>query len=117
MSTDIDNTYTNKEFGDALKELMVVKNLSYNQLAYICHLSPQYLQQIVTKKVLPPKDENIIKIAQGFGLQPQYFREYRSRRLSEKMQNLDFHMDNYDVPLSPEEIAYLKKIIEQAEKE
>ena len=116
MNTDIDNNYTNKEFGDALKDLMAIKKLSYNQVSYLCHLSPQYLQQIVTKKVLPPKDENIEKIAHAFGLKPEYFKEYRNRRLSEKLNTLNFHADNYNIPLSPEEIEYLKKIIEEAEK-
>ena len=80
-------------------------------------INAEFLNDLVNKKKLPPNDENIIKIALAFGLGPEHFREYRSRRLSEKMQNLDFHMDNYDVPLSPEEIEYLKKVIEKAEKE
>jgi len=109
--------YTNKDFSDALKELLEEKKWSYNQLSYRCELSSQYLNQIVNKKSLPPKDENIIKIARAFNLEPGYFKEYRNRRLSEKM--LEVGEDNNrerkqnDIMLSPEEIRKLEIIISE----
>ncbi|MHB1336885.1 MAG: helix-turn-helix domain-containing protein [Candidatus Humimicrobiaceae bacterium] len=119
MNTDIDNKYiyTNKDFSYALKELMDEKKWSYNQLSYRCELSGQYLNQLVNKKSLPPKDENIRKIARAFNLEPEYFKEYRNRRLSEKMLRLDESDSNsekyYDILLSPEEIRKLEFIISE----
>jgi len=113
MNIDINNNYTNKDFGDALKEFMEDRKLSYNQLAYKCKLSPQFLQQIVTKKVLPPKDKFVILIAKALGVTPEYFREYRNRRLAEKLDTENMDLDNYDIPLSDKEAKYLKKIVEE----
>jgi len=119
MNTDVDNKYiyTNKDFSYALKELMDEKKWSYNQLSYRCELSGQYLNQLVNKKSLPPKDENIRKIARAFNLEPEYFKEYRNRRLSEKMLQLDESDSNsekyYDILLSPEEIRKLEFIISE----
>jgi len=89
------------------------KELSYRQLSIKCGLSFQFLQQLATKKALPPKDEFIEKIARALGVKPEYFKEYRQRRLAEKLNTLNFHKENYDVPLSKEEVEYLKKIIEK----
>lgn len=115
MSIDVDNkySYTNKDFSDALKELLDEKKWSYNQLSYRCELSSQYLNQLVNKKSLPPKDENIIKIARAFNLGPDYFKEYRNRRLSEKMLQADDSGRDYDILLSPEEIKKLEVIISE----
>ena len=115
---NINNEYTNKDFGQALKELMDKKKLSYHQLSYKCELTASYLQQIVTKKVLPPKDSNIEKIANAFGLKPEYFKEYRQRQLYKKLNSENLISENFDikdfnVPLSDEEINYLKRIIEE----
>lgn len=109
----INEEYTNKDFGDALKELKERKGLSYMQIAIKSGLSDSYLVLLVQKKALPPKDKYIKKIAKAFNLKPEYFKEYRQRRLAEKLNTLNFHKENYDVPLSEEEVEYLKKIIEK----
>jgi transcriptional regulator with XRE-family HTH domain len=119
MNTNADNKniYTDKDFSDALKELMDNKDWSYNQLSYRCELSAQYLNQLVNKKSLPPKDENIRKIARAFNLRPEYFKEYRNRRLSEKLLQSDeldsIRKKNYDILLSPKEIKRLETIISE----
>ncbi|MCE5329165.1 helix-turn-helix domain-containing protein [bacterium] len=93
------------------------KKWSYNQLSYRCELSSQYLNQLVNKKSLPPKDENIRKIAIAFNLEPEYFKEYRNRRLSEKMLQSDESDSDgekhYNILLSPEEIKKLEIIISE----
>ncbi len=115
-STSISNKFSNKEFGDALKELKEQKGLSFMQIAVKCKLSDSYLVQLANKKNLAPKDENIEKIAKALGVEPSYFKEYRNRRLSEKLDTLNFSKDNYDVPLSEEEVKYLEKIIDKYRK-
>ena len=108
--------YSNKDFGDALLGLKQESGLSYKQIALKAELSDAYLVKLVKKDNLPPKDKNIIKIAKAFVIKPEYFKEYRNRRLSEKLNTLNFSKDNYDIPLSEEEVKYLEKIIEKHKK-
>jgi len=109
--------YTIKDFGEALLELKEDSGLSYMQIAVKAGLSDTYLINIVKGKNLAPNDENIEKIASAFGLKPEYFKEYRNRRLSEKLNTLNFDKENYDVPLSQEEVQFLQKVIDRAKKE
>ena len=124
MNTDKDkeeylysNHYSDKDFSEALRELMDYKKWSYNLLSYRCGLSGQYLNQLVNRKSIPPKDENIIKIATAFDLKPEYFKEYRNRRLFEKMlQSDETDIDtikNYNIRLSPNEVKKLEVIISE----
>jgi len=124
MKTDNDkeeylysNNYSDKDFSEALRELMDYKKWSYNVLSYKCRLSGQYLNQLVNRKSLPPKDENIIKIAAAFDLKPEYFKEYRNRRLFEKMLKSDETdidtIKSYNIKLSPNEVKKLEVIISE----
>ena len=117
MNKRNENEHTSKNFGDALLELKESKGLSFNKISIKSGLSAPYLFDIAKKKVLPPKDENIIKIAKAVDVDPEYFKEWRNRRLSENLEALNFNQDDYDVPLSRKEAKYLKKIIEDYFKE
>ena len=107
------NNYTNKEFAEALLELKQGSGMSYMQVAIKAGLSDTYLINIVKRKNLAPNDENIKNIARALNVKPEYFREYRQRRLAEKLDTLNFHKTNYKVALSDEEAEYLKNIIEE----
>ena len=117
MDTSNSDSYTNKNFGEALLELKEKSGLSYMQIAIKAELSDTYLVNIVKGKNLAPNDKNIKKIAKALGVGPEYFKEWRNRRLSEKLDTLNFNQDDYDVPLSEKEAKYLKKIIEDYFKE
>jgi len=90
---NINNANTVEDFSDVLRGLMHEKKLSYNQLAYKCKLSPQFLHQIATKKVLPPKDKFIKAIAKSLNIEPEYFFEYRLRRLISFLSNNREYLD------------------------
>lgn len=79
----VNEEFTNKNFGDALKDLKDNKCWSYTQISIKTGLSAPYINDLVNKKKLPPTDENIKKIANAFGLSPEYFFEYRLRRFTE----------------------------------
>jgi len=113
MNIYIKRDFTNKDFGDALKELIGMKSWSYKQLADRASISKGYISQLINKEVFPPKNKFIVKIAKAFNIEPEYFKEYRQRKLAEKLDTINFHKENYNVPLSDEEIKYLKKIIEK----
>ena len=79
--------YSNKNFNEAFNELKEKLNLSLGQIALKTGLSKSFLSDISKNKVLPPKDEFIIKIAQALKVSPDYFFEYRLRRFTEFLDN------------------------------
>ena len=112
MNTDTDNvSYTNEDFGNALKDMMEERELSYNQLSYKCGLSGQYLNQIVNRKSLPPKDKNLVKIAKALKVGPEYFFEYRLRSLIKILNN---HREYLDLFLKEIEVSQKKRRAQKA---
>ncbi len=103
--------YTNKDFKDALNELKKRRKLSYNQISIKSGLSAPYIFHLAKGKLLPPKDKNIIKIARAMVVEPEYFKEYRHRRLFERLDAIDFNKENCSVVLSTKEVRYLQKVI------
>ncbi len=103
--------YTNKDFKDALKELKRERKLSYNQISIKSGLSAPYIFDLAKGNLHPPKDKNIIRIAKALLVKPEYFKEYRHRRLAEKLDLIDFNKEDYRVVLSSKEIHYLQKVI------
>ena len=82
-----DKKYTNKDFKDALNELKKKRKLSYNQISIKSGLSAPYIFDLTKGKLLPPKDKNIIRIAKAMVVEPEYFKEYRHRRLAERLES------------------------------
>jgi transcriptional regulator with XRE-family HTH domain len=70
-----------ERFPGALKGLMVERGLSYRQLAYKTRLSAGYLNHL-TKGTRPvPADPVIRTIAAALHVEPDFFLEYRLRRV------------------------------------
>ncbi|MCL5070831.1 MAG: helix-turn-helix transcriptional regulator [Actinobacteria bacterium] len=83
--------YTIKSFSEAFNELKEKLNVSLGQLSIKTGLSKSFLSDISNSKVLPPKDEFIVKIAGALKVSPDYFFEYRLRRFTEFLNgNRDF---------------------------
>lgn len=92
--------YTDESFHIAFKDLKEKLNLSFGQISIKTGLSTSFLSDMANNKVLPPKDKFIEKIAGALGIEPEYFYEYRHRRLN------DFINENRD---------FLNSFIEQKE--
>lgn len=92
MNINIDKNYTDKEFGDALRELIEKRDWSYKQLADRAGITKGFVGQIINKDVLPPKDIYIKKIAEAFRIEPEYFMEYRLRRCTEYLSKNPEHL-------------------------
>ena len=91
MSTNKNKNYTVEDFYLAFKDLKEKQNLSLGQISIKTGLSKSFLSDIMNKKVLPPKDEFIEKIAKALSVEPEYFFEYRLRRLNDYInENRDF---------------------------
>jgi len=91
VSTNENKIYTVKDFYLAFRDLKKKQNLSLGQISIRTDLSKSFLSDIMNNKVLPPKDEFMEKIAKALGVDPDYFFEYRLRRLNDFInKNRDF---------------------------
>ena len=65
---------TYKNFGEAVDELRVQADLSYDRMALKINMTSSYLYSIINRRLAEgPKDDIIIKIAEFFNLKPEYF--------------------------------------------
>ncbi len=77
------NRYSQRRFRHALRDLMEERRLSYRQLAYKTKLSAGYLNHL-TKGTRPvPSDDVIQTLANALLVRPDYFLEYRLRKVTE----------------------------------
>ena len=80
---------TYKSFGEALDELRVEAELSYDRLSLKVGITQSYLYYIINRRAdTAPNNKIIEKIAKFFGLEPEYFFEFRLRKM------IDFVNDN-----------------------
>ncbi len=70
-----------ERFPVALKGLMEERHLSYRQLAYMTHLSAGYLNHLTHGTRPVPADAIIRTIATALRVEPDFFLEYRLRRV------------------------------------
>ena len=77
-------TYSNKNFGDALKEIIEKKKIKLRSLAVKTSLNYSYFSKLKKAKNAPPKD-TIINIAKTLDIEPDYFVEFRLRKINEKL--------------------------------
>ncbi|MEZ5099467.1 MAG: helix-turn-helix transcriptional regulator [Thermoleophilia bacterium] len=75
-------------FGDAVVALMAETGTSYRQLAARAGLSAGYLNHIVHGNRPVPTNEVIVQIAAALGVEPDHFREYRIRLVTERLEEL-----------------------------
>jgi len=97
VSTNKNKNHSEENFYIAFKNLKESLNLSLGQISIKTGLSKSFLSDIMNNKVLPPKDEFIEKIAKALGVEPDYFFEYRLRRLTdfinENRESLDYFIN------------------------
>jgi transcriptional regulator with XRE-family HTH domain len=86
---------TYKDFGDAVDELRIKADLSYDRMALGVDIAQSYLYHIINRrKASAPKDDIIKKIAEFFHVPPSYFYEYRLRRLLDFLNNNREYLDH-----------------------
>ncbi len=77
---------TIKQIGEALKELLGKREMTYQELSNRTKISKPYIAEIISTNRIPAK-EKIEKIAAAFEINPFYFREYRLGILTEYLQD------------------------------
>jgi transcriptional regulator with XRE-family HTH domain len=72
-----------ERFPDALRGLMEERRLSYRQLAYKTRLSAGYLNHLTKGSRPVPADAVVDSLAHALHVEPDFFLEYRLRKLAD----------------------------------
>jgi transcriptional regulator with XRE-family HTH domain len=80
--------YSEEPFGTTVERLMAETGTTYRGLADKADLSAGYLNHIVHGNRPVPSNEVIARIAKALGVEPEHFREYRIRVITEKLERM-----------------------------
>jgi len=80
--------YSNELFGPTIEQLMADTGTTYRGLADKADLSAGYLNHIVHGNRPVPSNDVIARIADSLGVEPEYFREYRIRAITDKLEEM-----------------------------
>ena len=94
--------FSEEAFGPTLEQLMDDTGVSYRGLAEKSRLSAGYLNHIVHGNRPVPANEVIATIAKALGVEPEHFREYRIRVITERLERMPELVDRLYKRLSSE---------------
>jgi transcriptional regulator with XRE-family HTH domain len=80
--------YSDDTFGPTIERLMTETGTTYRGLADKAGLSAGYLNHIVHGNRPVPSNDVLARIAASLGVEPEHFREYRIRVITEKLETM-----------------------------
>jgi len=80
--------YSTEPFGRTIQALMADTGTTYRALGERTGLSAGYLNHIVHGNRPVPSNEVIGTLAAALGVEPEHFREYRIRLITEKLEEM-----------------------------
>jgi transcriptional regulator with XRE-family HTH domain len=80
--------YSEEPFGATIERLMAETGVTYRGLADKAGLSAGYLNHIVHGNRPVPSNDVIARIAKSLGVEPEHFREYRIRVITDKLETM-----------------------------
>jgi transcriptional regulator with XRE-family HTH domain len=80
--------YAAEPFGDAVERLMDETGLTYRALAAKTALSAGYLNHLVHGNRPVPSNDVIETLAEALDVEPEHFREYRLRVITDRLEEL-----------------------------
>ena len=80
--------FSDEPFGPTLVRLMNETGVTYRALADKSGLSAGYLNHLVHGNRPVPSSEVIEKLASTLGVEPEHFREYRLRVITERLEQM-----------------------------
>jgi transcriptional regulator with XRE-family HTH domain len=80
--------YSEEPFGDTIERLMGETGLTYRGLAAKTELSAGYLNHLVHGNRPVPSNEVVTRLARALGVEPEHFREYRIRVITERLESM-----------------------------
>ncbi len=78
--------FSDRPFGATVVALMAETGTTYRALAARTGLSAGYLNHLVRGNRPVPSNDVIAGLARALGVEPEHFREYRLRVISEKLE-------------------------------
>ena len=80
--------FSEEPFGPTIKALMAQNGTTYRGLADRTGLSAGYLNHLVHGNRPVPSDDVIASLAKALGVEPEHFREYRIRIITERLDSM-----------------------------
>ena len=80
--------FSEEPFGPTIERLMDETGLTYRALAVKTELSAGYLNHLVHGNRPVPSKDVVARLAAALGVEPEHFREYRLRVISDRLEQL-----------------------------
>ena len=80
--------FSERPFGETLTALMAEQGVTYRQLAARAGLSAGYLNHMVHGNRPVPANDVMARLAEALGVEPEHFREYRIRLITERLEEM-----------------------------
>jgi transcriptional regulator with XRE-family HTH domain len=78
--------FSEEPFGPTVERLMAERGVTYRGLGEQTKLSAGYLNHLVHGNRPVPSDDVIKTLARALGVEPEHFREYRLRVITERLE-------------------------------
>ena len=85
--------FSSEPFGDAIERLMNELGVTYRGLAAKTDLSAGYLNHLVHGNRPVPSNDVIERLAGALDVDPEHFREYRLRVITDKLERMPDMVD------------------------
>lgn len=80
--------FSEEPFGTTIEKLMAERGLTYRGLAAKTGLSAGYLNHLVHGNRPVPSKDVVARLAAALDVEPEHFREYRLRVISDRLEEL-----------------------------
>jgi transcriptional regulator with XRE-family HTH domain len=80
--------YSEESFGPTIEALMGEAGVTYRDLAARTGLSAGYLNHLVHGNRPVPSNDVVRTLAEGLGVEPEHFREFRLRVITERLEQM-----------------------------
>ena len=95
--------FSTEPFGPTLERLMQDSGVTYRALADQTKLSAGYLNHLVHGNRPVPSDDVMQKLSEALGVEPEHFREYRLRVITQRLEAMPELIDRLYRRLREEE--------------
>jgi transcriptional regulator with XRE-family HTH domain len=80
--------FSEEPFGPTIERLMAETGVTYRGLAQKTNLSAGYLNHLVHGNRPVPSNEVVETLAAALGVEPEHFREYRLRVITDRLERM-----------------------------
>lgn len=85
--------FSEEPFGQTIERLMGETGITYRGLAEKTRLSAGYLNHLVHGNRPVPSDKVVGQLAKALGVEPEHFREYRLRVITDRLEAMPEMID------------------------